>query len=96
MFRFSDPAECIKVLTEAGFDNPQITVLPLTWSAAKPEDILDLIYKDTVRMPMVLEAQAPQAREAIHQAIIEGSEAFRKENAIEFRFPASMATATKR
>jgi len=95
VFRFSDPGECIKVLTEAGFDNPKVTVLALRWSAAKPEDVLNLIYKGAVRTPMVLEAQTAQAREAIHRAIVEGSEAFRKANAIEFRFPASMASATK-
>jgi ubiquinone/menaquinone biosynthesis C-methylase UbiE len=95
MFRFSDPAECIKVLTEAGFDNPKVTALPLMWSAAKADDVLNLIYKGAVRTPMVLEAQTAQAREAIHRAILEGSEAFRKGNVIEFRFPASMASATK-
>ena len=31
----------------------------------------------------------------IHRAIVNGSEAFRKGNSIEFRFPASMASATK-
>lgn len=96
MFRFSDPDECMKALTEAGFAKPTITVLPLTWTAAKPEDVLDLIYKSAVRMPMVLEAQTNHARDAIHREIVEGSEAFRKGNVIQFRFPASMASATKR
>jgi SAM-dependent methyltransferase len=95
MFRFSDPDECAKALTAAGFVAPKVTVLPLTWRAARPEDVLNLIYKGAVRTPMVLEAQTVQAREAIHRAIIEGSEAFRKGNVIEFRFPASMASATK-
>ena len=95
MFRFADPGECTKALTSAGFVDPKIAVLPLTWRAARPEDVLNLIYRGAVRTPMVLEAQTAQAREAIHRAILEGSEAFRKGNAIEFRFPASMATATK-
>lgn len=95
MFRFSDPHECARALTAAGFVAPKVTVLPLTWRAAKPEDLLNLIYKSAVRTPMVLEAQTDQAREAIHRAIMEGSEAFRKGNAIEFRFPASMASAMK-
>ena len=95
MFRFSDPDECIKALTVAGFVTPQISVLPLTWRATRPEDVLNLIYKGAVRTPMVLEAQTVQARDAIHRAIVNGSEAFRKGNSIEFRFPASMASATK-
>lgn len=96
MFRFSDPDECAKAMTAAGFVAPEVTVLPLTWHATRPEDVLNLIYKGAVRASMLLEAQTVQAREAIHRAIIEGSEAYRKGNAIEFRFPASMASATKR
>jgi len=95
MFRFSDPTECAKALTAAGFVAPRVAVLPLSWRAATPADVLDLIYKGAVRTPMVLEAQTTHAREAIHRAIMEGSEAFRKEGVIEFRFPASMASATK-
>jgi ubiquinone/menaquinone biosynthesis C-methylase UbiE len=95
MFRFSDPTECAKALTAAGFVAPRVAVLPLSWRATTPTDVLDLIYKGAVRTPMVLEAQTTHAREAIHRAIIEGSEAFRKEGVIEFRFPASMASATK-
>ena len=95
MFRFADPGECTKALTLAGFVDPEVTVLPLTWHASQPEDVLNLIYKGAVRTPMILDAQTVQAREAIHRAILEGSKAFRKGNAIEFRFPASMVTATK-
>ena len=95
IFRFSDPDECIKALTEAGFATPRVTVLPLTWTAARPEEVLDLIYKGAVRTPMILEAQTAQAREAIHRAIVEGSEAFRRGDVIAFKCPASMASATK-
>ena len=34
----------------------EVTVLPLTWTAAKPEDLLELIYKGAVRTPMLLDA----------------------------------------
>ncbi|MBK5105004.1 MAG: methyltransferase domain-containing protein [Burkholderiales bacterium] len=95
VFRFADPGECTKVLMSAGFVDPKVLVLPLTWRAARPEDVLNIIYKGAVRTSMLLEAQTVQAREAIHQAILKGSEAFRKGNAIEFGFPASMATAAK-
>lgn len=95
MFRFSDPAECANTLRAAGFVDPKVAVLPLSWHTAKPSDLLDLIYRGAVRMPMLLEAQTIQAREAIHRAIMEGSEAFRKGSAIELKFPASMASAMK-
>ena len=95
IFRFSDAIECVKVMTAAGFTDPKVKVLPLSWRTDQPTAVLDLLYKGAVRTPMILEAQAPKAREAIHEAILEGSEAFRKGNRIEFRFPASMASATK-
>ncbi len=95
IFRFADPKESQRALTAAGFIALEITTISLKWQAAKPENILDLIYKSIVRTPMLLEAQSAQARESIHQAIIEGSEEFRKGNVIEFKFPALMATARK-
>jgi ubiquinone/menaquinone biosynthesis C-methylase UbiE len=95
LFRFSDPNECEKALTAASFVDTEITVLPLIWRTAKPDDVLELLYKGAVRTPMVLNAQTAAAREAIHTAIREGSEAFRKGDSIEFRFPASMTTARK-
>lgn len=96
IFRFADPRESERVLTAAGFMVPKVKIISLKWRAASPEDILELIYKSIVRTPMLLEAQTAQARESIHQAIIEGSEKFRNEDVIEFRFPALMATAQKK
>jgi ubiquinone/menaquinone biosynthesis C-methylase UbiE len=95
MFRFADPNECAKSLMAAGFADPVVTVLPLTWRAVQAEDVLELIYKGAVRTPMVLEAQTEHAREAIHRAILEESEKLRNGGTIEIRFPASMASARK-
>jgi ubiquinone/menaquinone biosynthesis C-methylase UbiE len=95
IFRFADPQESQRALTAAGFMAPEIKTISLKWRTAKPENILELIYKSIVRTPLLLEAQSAQARDSIHQAIIEGSEEFRNGNAIEFNFPALMATARK-
>jgi SAM-dependent methyltransferase len=95
MFRFADAQESKKVLTEAGFCDPEVTILSLLWRATRPEDILDLIYKSIVRMPMLLEAQPAQARHAIHREIVEVSNKFRDGNALEIKFPAAMVTAQK-
>jgi ubiquinone/menaquinone biosynthesis C-methylase UbiE len=95
MFRFADSHESEKVLTEAGFAAQEATILHLAWRAKKPEDILDMIYKSIVRMPMILEAQTTQARNLIDREIVEVSEKFRNGSAIEIKFPALMATARK-
>ncbi|MCW8086569.1 hypothetical protein [Sabulicella glaciei] len=38
--------------------------------------MLDLLYRGTVRTPMLIEAQAPAAGAAIEQAIIRGAERY--------------------
>ncbi len=95
MFRFSNTEEAKKVLREAGFSDPVVTILPLVRRPTNPEDILNLIYKSIVRMPMLLEAQPVQARHFIHQEILEGSKKFQNGNILEIKFPAVMATARK-
>jgi SAM-dependent methyltransferase len=95
MFRFAAPEECRAALAAAGFVTPKMSILPLAWRAERREDVLDFIYRGTVRMAMVLEAQAASARAAIHRAIVEGCEAFREGDAIDFRFPAAMTSATR-
>lgn len=94
IFRFSDFAECKRALTAAGFTAPSVCILQLQWRTKSPQDILDLIYKSVVRTPMILQAQTADARERIHRAIVEGAESYRKDDVIELRFPAVLATAT--
>lgn len=95
MFRFADPEESKKVLTEVGFISPEVTILPLVWRTTKPQDLLDLIYKSLVRTSMLLEAQTTQARHLIQREILEVSERFRDGNALKIKFPALMGTARK-
>lgn len=94
-FRFTDPDECRRVLTAAGFITPTVSTISLTWHGRTPQDVLDLIYKSTVRTLMVLEAQTADARERIHEAILTGATKHRVEDGIAIALPAVMATATK-
>lgn len=95
MFRFSDPVECLKTVESVGFSKPEVSRLELKWTANRPEEIIELIYKSIVRAPMVLEAQTPEARDRIHNALVTGAEAYRTENRIEMAFPAMMTVAMK-
>ncbi|HWP56721.1 MAG TPA: hypothetical protein VNL14_02410 [Candidatus Acidoferrales bacterium] len=54
-----------------------------------------MIYKSVVRNPMILERQAPDARERIHRAIVSRAQQFRAGERIEIAIPALMATAVK-
>lgn len=95
MFRFADSDECESAVQAAGFSNPEVSRLELTWTANHPDEIIELIYKSIVRTPMILEAQTPEARERIHAAIIAGAEEFRSGSKIKMAFLAMMTIATK-
>ncbi len=95
MFRFADPNECVSAVQSAGFSKPEVSRLELKWTANRPEEILELIYKSIVRAPMVLEAQTPEARERIHEAIMAGAETHRSGDKIELAFPAMMTVVAK-
>ena len=79
LFRFSDPDESRKALTAAGFEVVKVEEIPLTWGCETTHAAVDMIYKSTVRTAMLLENQTAEARERIHQAIIDGAARFQEE-----------------
>jgi SAM-dependent methyltransferase len=93
LLRFAELDECRRTLTAAGFSSPAARIIALTWQATTAGDILALIYKSIVRMPMILELQTDDARERIPRAIVQGAEAYRKAGVIELKFAAVLATA---
>jgi len=95
IFRFSDPAECRKVLTQAGFVDASVLELALDWRAPSIEAILDCIFKSTVRTSMMLACQTPDALDRIHRAICESAERFARGGAYEIAWPAMLAAARK-
>lgn len=95
MFRLADPDESRNLMQAAGFVDIQSRVLHHEWRPAAPENVLDMIYKSLVRMPMVLDAQTPEARDRIHEAIIEGADAHRRGGSIVFQYPALLLTGRR-
>ncbi|NND71087.1 MAG: hypothetical protein HKN43_05880 [Rhodothermales bacterium] len=57
-----------------------------------PLQILQLNYKSAVRLPMILNAQTPEARESNHQAIPDGSDRYRYGEIVKFAFPSWSGT----
>jgi hypothetical protein len=57
--------------------------------------LLDLLYKGIVRAPMLIEAQATDAKQAIINAIRSGAEAFRGAEEITMRWPYLVFYVTK-
>jgi SAM-dependent methyltransferase len=93
--RFSDPVECRRVLEATGFAQVLDQRVGVTWKAERPEALLDLIYAGAVRVAMVLEAQPPQQRERIHEAILAAVRSRAVGNTFVIRRPVVLASGVK-
>jgi SAM-dependent methyltransferase len=68
-FRFGDPAESTRSLQAVGFTDVQAVVLPLVWELPQPEAMLEVMQRATVRIGGLLQAQSPDALDAIRAAV---------------------------
>lgn len=94
-FRFSDAGESRRVLKAAGFTDFTIEDIPLVWRYHSPETIVDMIYKSAVRLVMLLDLQTAEARERIHNTVIEEAGKFHRDGAFEMAVPAVLVSAQK-
>jgi SAM-dependent methyltransferase len=94
-FRFSDPQECKRVLATAGFRDVEVHECVPVYTASCPQEVLDLIYKSTVRTALVLERQTEEARQRINQAIIEGALKHKRGTGFQITWPANVASGAK-
>jgi ubiquinone/menaquinone biosynthesis C-methylase UbiE len=94
--RFSDPLECRRVLTATGFADVEVRHVEVRWKMERPEAMLDLIYAGAVRVAMILEAQEPDCRGRIHQAIVAAVRSRASASGFEIRRPVVLACGVKR
>jgi SAM-dependent methyltransferase len=95
MFRFSDPAECARSLGAVGFEDVHVQEHAPAHEFSSPDDVLDLIYKSSVRTAMVLELQSKEARERIHEAILAGVREYERDGAFRIGWPALVMSGRK-
>lgn len=93
--RFSDPDECTRALTAAGFTDVQTREHGLVYELASPQDVIDTLHRASVRAGMVMAAQTAEARARIEQALREGAARFRHGDGLRFAFPAIVASGRK-
>ncbi len=94
-FRFAEAQECARVLSQIGFTGVGATEHACTWSGRDGRTLLDLVYKSIVRAPILIERQAPEARERVKASIVERAEAFRRGDHLEIRFPYLLVSALR-
>lgn len=92
-FRFADETEARRTLSAHGFQSISLQKNMAHWTGTTGQQLLALIYKAIVRAPMIIEAQTPDAREAIKQSITSAAEAMRVDGTITMRWPYLLASA---
>jgi SAM-dependent methyltransferase len=95
IFRFSEPEECRRTMTAAGFVEVAVQDVPLSWRADTAKAIVDMIYNSTVRTAMLLEHQTHDARERIHRAIMDEAAQFERDGKYRLAFPAILSAGRK-
>ena len=94
-FRFAQVALAENALHACGFSTVTFEKRVAIWRGQTGDALLDLLYKGIVRAPMLIEAQAPESKQAIISEIRSGAEAFRGTEGITMRWPYLLARATK-
>jgi len=95
IFRFSDHGECTKVLGNAGFVETKVREINPIWRGSTGQQVIDVIYRATVRTAALLEHQAPEALENIHNDILKGVEAYKSGDTYNLAWPAVVASGSK-
>jgi ubiquinone/menaquinone biosynthesis C-methylase UbiE len=93
-FRFADPGESGRVMEGVGFSGVSFVEVPIVMEC--PADAaVDWIRRATVRMTMLIEAQAPAARARIEEMIREKFQEFAKGGMVRVPIPAIVVSGTK-
>jgi SAM-dependent methyltransferase len=94
-FRFSDPEESKRTLTEAGFVHAQTIQVPQTWKVESGEALLATFQTAAVRTAALLNAQTPAALKKIQAEIESRIEAFRSDGEIVLPMPAILTSGLR-
>jgi ubiquinone/menaquinone biosynthesis C-methylase UbiE len=94
-FRFSDKAECERVLAAAGFQDVLITLVPQVWRLRSPEALFDAMLNSTVRTAALLKAQSAQALDAIRREVRDAATRYIAVDCVELPMPAVLASASR-
>ena len=94
-FRFSDPEECVRALSSAGFAVPKVTKVAQTWRLPAGDGLFNAMKDSTVRTAGLLRAQKPEVLEKIREALRAEISRYAKGEMAELPMPALIASASK-
>lgn len=94
-FRYSDPSECVRSLTIAGFDSPSVTKVSQIWRLPAGDGLFEAMRDSTVRTAGLLRAQKAGVLDKIRDAMHRELEEYRTGDFVELPMPALIASAVK-
>lgn len=95
-FRFSERAECVRVLESAGFEQVVIAQHPLVWKLASPAEVFEALYRGSARTGGLLRAQPAPALAKVRGAIEKRAAAYaRTASRLEIPMPALVISARR-
>jgi ubiquinone/menaquinone biosynthesis C-methylase UbiE len=93
--QFARRDTAVKLLSEAGFSNIDVTTVQCIWSLNRPEDLFEIYAKGTVRAAKLLSSQPPENLAAIRSALTRTvREQFSYGNRWRIPVPAALTRAT--
>ena len=95
-FQFSDPKECERAFAGAGFSSVKVVEVPMTWRLPTADALFDAMATGGVRTAALLNAQSPEARNAIRRALAEKTAPYVRDGEIVLPMPGVLASATAR
>ncbi len=95
-FRFSDAGESRRALEGAGFVDVDVRKLPIVWQLPSAEVLFEAALHGGVRTSAALQAQTPQALDAIRLAVVDEAERYRGIDGIALPMGVVLARGTKR
>ena len=94
-FRYSDPSECVRSLTIAGFESPTVTKVSQIWRLPAGDGLFEAMRDSTVRTAGLLRAQKAVVLDKIRDAMRRELEKYQTGDLVELPMPALVASAVK-
>ena len=95
IFRFSEPHESERTLTDTGFVDARFEEVKQTLRVRAPETPFDVLMRGSVRVAAILQAQSPQALDAIQKAVSDAAEAYLTDGEIRVPMPCVLVSARR-
>jgi SAM-dependent methyltransferase len=95
LFRFSDPENCRLSLEAVGFVDVQSSILPMIWRLPDVDAVMVAFQEGTVRTAALLNAQTPEALDAIRDAVRTEAHAFATASGVDVPMGAVLTSARK-